>query len=167
MKAVSQLMAALGSRDAQQRLEAVEALVLLGAEANEAAAALVRAAGDEDDAVRDQAQAALEDLGPPPREALGSLVELLGSPTADVAYWAATLLGRLGPEAREAAEPLAAALAEHAGLNVRQRAAWALGQIRGGGPRVQSALTAAAAGSDKRLARLASDALEAILKPEN
>ena len=162
MQDLKKLIAGLVSGDADERLRAAEGLSQLGREARDAAVALVRAAGDQTEAVRDCVQATLEDLGPPTRETVDALGELLQSASADVAYWAATMLGRLGREASSAADALAAVLSDSPALHVRERAAWALGQIRAGSATVRAALAKATASTDKRLARLAQEALDAL-----
>ena len=134
-------------------------------EAQPAAIALVRACADPADEVREAAVAALESLGPPPGSAVDELVALLEDTNPDVGYWAATLLGRLGAEAVGAVEALAATVQIGRELAVRQRAAWALGQIGPGAAAAVSILTGAAAEPDPRLARLARDAIQQIQAP--
>jgi HEAT repeat protein len=115
--------------------------------------------------VRDWAAAALEDLGPPGADDIVALGRLVGSPNPGIGYWAATLVGRCGADAESTVEPLATALAESPFLEVRQRAAWALGKI---GPTAKGAIPAleeAARSDDPRLARLAGQALESIRTP--
>ena len=116
---------------------------------------LVRACGDGDERVREWAVAALEDLGTPPTGAVQELVQL-------VAYWAITLVGRFGQDASSAVAALAACIDSSADISVRQRAAWALGQIGPAALLARPALLQAAGQGDSRMARLASEALEAI-----
>ena len=157
---VSQLMDALGSASAADRLEAPRQLARAGESARGAAVPLVRAMGDEEEEVREWAASALEEMGPPSHDDVPALGELLSSKTAsDVRYWAATLLGR-AQDAR-AVEPLIQALSSD-DLAVRERAAWALGRI---GPAARAAiepLRAAASSDQARLARVASRALEQV-----
>lgn len=161
MAAIAALIACLQSEDAVQRANAAQQLALLGAEARPAATDLVRACGDQDDQVRQWASGALEEMGPPLAADAAALTELLNHDAADVAYWAATLLGRLGGEARAAVPALAAALQADRALIVRQRAAWALGEI-GVAIGARAALEAAASAADPRLARLAREALDKV-----
>lgn len=112
--------------------------------------------------VRDQAASALEDQGPPAVEEAPAIAALLTCPHADVVYWAATLLGRLAAQAAPFTAELAKVLESTAPLHSRERAAWALGKI---GPPARAALPAldtAAASSEPRLARVASQAAACI-----
>ena len=156
------LVADLNSDNRAHRVRAAEEFSRLGSEAAPAAVALVEACGDESEEVREYVMAALEELGPPGREAIEPLVALLPHPTADTGYWAATLLGRLERHAAPAVPALVAALngAEHA--SVRQRAAWALGQIGPSAAPAVESLTRAATARDPRLARLAQRAIKQI-----
>lgn len=157
---------ALGSQlavaDAEQRAAAAELLARAGEGAAAVAVPLVKACGDNDERVREWAVAALEDLGPPLAAATAAIIPLVESPDPLVAYWAVTLLGRSGKDAAAAVTVLAACLASQVDLSVRQRAAWALGEI---GPPARSArpsLEQAAGQGDERLARLAKASLAAI-----
>lgn len=161
---ISQLILALSSNKADVRADAAEQLGHLGDAAKSAAVPLVRATDDEDEQVSEWAVGALEELGPPAADDIPALAELLADEGTNVAYWSATLLGRLGENAERAAAQLAAALAGHRDLAVRQRAAWALGRI---GPRAVTAkdvLAAASESDDPRLARLAAEALQRIVR---
>jgi HEAT repeat protein len=145
-----------------RRQQAAKQLAQLETDAQPAAVALVRACGAADDDTREWAVAALESLGPPAASDLPALAALLEHQSSDAAYWAATLLGRLREEGSPAAGALSQALSGRADLNVRQRAAWALGQI---GPAAQSArdaLQKAASDADPRLAALAKTALASL-----
>jgi hypothetical protein len=156
------LMAGLKAAEQADRLEAAEALMRLAEEAAPAAAALAVAAGEEDDEVREAAVGALEGLGAPPMALLGELTKILHDPQADRAYWAATLLGRLGAAAAPAVPDLIQVLGPAAPLAVRQRAAWALGQLGPAVAAASQALRLAAQDPDARLAELAGDALAVI-----
>jgi len=156
---LTEKLCACGSLD---RAAAAQQLCESAEEARPAAVALVRAVGDEDEAVQEWATAALEELGPPEVKDLPHLVELVADKNDDVAYWAVTLLGRLEAEGTEGVDVLTDALHESRQMIVRQRAAWALGRIGSSEAAVQEALTSAANDSDARLARLASEALQAI-----
>jgi len=153
---IPNLIAALAGGDASKRQSAAEELAQLGEEAAPAAVALVTACGADDEA-REWIVAALESLGAPPQDAIEQLSKLAGNRTQDVAYWAVTLLGRA--KAATAVTVLTGALANHPAIAVRQRSAWALGQIGPPAAAARSALEAAAAESDPRLASLAREAL--------
>ena len=160
---IASLVAALSETDPAQRRVAAEKLAGLENEAGGAAVALVQAAADPDDAVRQWATAALEQLGPPPTDELAPLIALLqGNPAAEVAYWATTLIGRMGADAAPAVGPLTTLLDSSANPSARQRAAWALGKIGPPATAAGESLERALKGSDPRLARLASAALEQI-----
>ena len=118
----------------------------------------MQACGDEE-SVRESAIAALEEMGPPRTDAAQPLSELAADTNELVAYWAVTLLGRLGLEAKSVAPALVSVLESSSHLAVRQRAAWALGQIKDGGAATVAALERAKHAADPRLARLASQAL--------
>jgi hypothetical protein len=156
------LMAGLKAAEQADRLEAAEKLMQLAEDAAPAAAALAWAAGDEDDEVREAAVGALEGLGAPPADLLGELTKILHDAQADRAYWAATLLGRMEAAAAPAVPDLMQVLGPAAPLEVRQRAAWALGQIGPAAAGATQALKLAAEHRDPRLAELARDALAAI-----
>jgi HEAT repeat protein len=159
---ISQLLAALSDRDLHRRMQAVEQLARLGADARPAAVPLVRLCGDDDEQIREWATAALEELGPPAPADAAALVELLKDHSSDVATWSATLLGRLGPQGAVAVKPLADIVASSRPGVVRQRAAWALGQIGPAAADSLAVLQKAAASDDARLARLAQRAIEQV-----
>lgn len=162
MTDLRQWMNDLQATDPQLRERAAEALARMGEEARPAAIPLVRSTGDESESVREWAVAALEELGPPDAADCEPLAELANDDNPDVAYWAVTLLGRLQSQASSVAESLARIVSASPHLNVQQRAAWALGQIRCDSPRVREALQQAANSDDPRLARLAGQALTQI-----
>ncbi len=146
------------NEDVTVRAAAAEKLCLAGGEATSAAIELVQACGDQD-IVSEWAVAALEELGGPPITTLKPLTNLLSEPNPVVAYWAATLLGRLGPDAAPSESELASVLANSQDLVVRERAAWALGQIGVSTDSAIKALSEAAESSNPRLVRLAEAAL--------
>lgn len=161
-EAVKRFVEALRGAEPGARLQAAEQLATLGRAALEAAVPLTEAMADAEEGVRQWAAAALEELGPPLAGDVERLIVLLASPCTDVAYWAATLLGRLADDAADAAPALAHAVTHGREPAVRERAAWALGNI---GPRARSAdeaLRQAAGDPNPRLARLARDALAKI-----
>jgi HEAT repeat protein len=157
---IDQLTADLSAPDASQRSQAAEQLAQLGPDAQPAAIALVLACGDKAEEVRQWASSALENLGPPESSDVGQLISLIEAKSPDVGFWAATLLGRLKAEAAPAVDTLARTVASPAALSVRQRAAWALGEI--GSPAAIPSLKAAASDPDPRLARLAQQAIGQI-----
>lgn len=158
---LARLKTELTAGDGVRRAAAADTASRLGEEAQPLALALVRATGDAEESVREGVIAALEDLGPPRAEDAAPLAALLENPCAAIGYWAATLLGRLGAGASPQATALANTLAKGADMAVRERAAWALGEI---GPKAASARAALeeAAKSGGRLARLAGAALEKL-----
>ena len=101
----------------------------MGAEAVAATIPLIRATGDASETVRENAVGVLEEIGTPDVGELNALRELVHAEQEDVAYWSTTLIGRLGEDAAAAVPDLAKAVAESPALQVRQRAAWALGKI--------------------------------------
>jgi HEAT repeat protein len=162
MRDLSRLIELLSGVDVGQRATAAEELARLGPGAQPAAPALVRACGDTAEDVRQWATAALEELGPPAAADVGELAVLLESPHADGGYWAATLLGRLGARGAAAVPALAKTLAGTRDLAVRQRAAWALGQMGPAAAGGLGALEACSTEADARLARLAREAIAQI-----
>lgn len=151
----------LGDDAAQQRA-AAQALAQLGEGGAGAAAAMVQAVGSDDETVQNWLTSALESLGPPPETSVSELAILLASAHPDVAYWAATLLGRLHAKAAPAVAALVKLLADGKHLPARQQAAKALGQIGAAATSAAAALESAAASDDKRLARLAGEALAKV-----
>lgn len=153
------LMEGLRAEDAAVRCRAAEELTALGEEARPAAVALACAAGDEAEEVREAAAGCLEELGPPLPEHLSELAGLVADGEAEPAYWSATLIGRLESVGAPAAPALMQALHAKRDLQVRQRAAWALGRIGPPASVAGEALKQAARDADPRLARLAQEAL--------
>jgi HEAT repeat protein len=152
----------LASDRPERRRVAAERLLQLGTNASSAAVALLRACQDDDEQVRELVSAALEDLGPPPLDSLAELREFCGHRHPDTAYWAVTLIGRLGTRAGMATAELAECLGEDRAGSVRQRAAWALGQIGPAAAGAESVLRDVLRDPDPRLVRLAQQALERI-----
>ena len=127
-----------------------------------AAVSLIRACGDADEPVRQWAAAALEETGAPDAADVAALADLLDAAQGDVRYWSATLLGRLGERAASALGPLSRALDGDPDVAVRQRAAWAMGQMGRSAVAAKEVLTRATCGGDARLTRLAHEALKKI-----
>ncbi|HEY2825959.1 MAG TPA: HEAT repeat domain-containing protein [Pirellulales bacterium] len=161
---VPQATADLKSSDPALRAKAAEELAHLEDAAQPTAVALVVATADEDESVRQWATAALESLGPPSVQDAAALAKLLSDARLDVAYWAATLLGRLGPDAGDAKNvaALVCALDGHPGQAVRERAAWALGQVGPAAAGALPALQSATSDAQPRLSRLAKQSIEQI-----
>jgi HEAT repeat protein len=166
---LTDLRVQLTCHDVASRRAAAQSLAQLGEGAAEAAQELVQAVADDDSQVCEWAVSALEELGSPPIETEAALIQQLANPKADAAYWAATLLGRLAGQARSSVAPLMRSMRDSPHSAVKQRSAWALGQITLElGPETMDAglqaelhkqLDAAAEAGDPRLARLASEAL--------
>jgi len=154
------LTAQLRNERMEARIAAAEQLGQLGSAARSAACALVNATADEQP-VRDWAVTALEQLGPPPADTVPELATLANSGHELIAYWAITLLGRLKIAATRAEQALVTALDTSAFASVRQRAAWALGSIGDYSASALEPLRRASRSADPRLARLASQALQA------
>ena len=163
MSDVTVLAQQLHDKQVVVRARAAEQLCAQGEEAREASVDLVQACADEE-SVSLWAVAALEQLGPPPVQAIPQLGPLVASSHELVAYWAVTLLGRLESAATAAVPALVLAMASENSphLAVRQRAAWALGQIGDRSAPTVAALEQAKNAADPRLARLAAQAIEQL-----
>jgi HEAT repeat protein len=159
---LAELTTNLISADADTRAAAAEALAQMATAAAPAAVSLVEACRDDDERVREWAVAALEDMGPPLEEAVKPLTLLVGDANPLAAYWAATLLGRCGEGAASAVDALAKGVDSGVDSSVRQRAAWALGQIGPAASATRGVLEKAAGSADERLARLAKAALAGL-----
>ncbi len=155
-------IAALTGGDVRKAAAAAESLTHMGPDAQPAAVALVRACGAADETVRAWAAAALEELGPPAPQQIGDLVALINFQSTDVAYWAITLLGRAGHDASPAVESLAEIVRNSHERALRERAAWALGNIGPAAAAAAPVLHEAAASGPPRLVRLAQAALDSI-----
>lgn len=160
----SELQTDLSNGGLEQRAAAAEQLCLQGSAASYAAVELVRATADME-SVSTWAVSALEDLGAPSLDSLESLTELATSNQSAVAYWAVTLLGRLERSGRSSESTLGTLLGRAPDLQVQARAAWALGKIGATSDSTISALKRASKASDKRVARLAGQALTEIGHP--
>lgn len=159
---LSMMITQLASADVEARVAAAERFARMGADAAPATVPLVEACRDGDDRVREWAVAALEEIGPPPEAAVARLTLLISDTNPLAGYWAATLLGRCGEGAASAVEALAEGVVTGADIAVRQRAAWALGQIGPAAAAARGVLEKAAGDPDPRLSRLAREALAAI-----
>jgi HEAT repeat protein len=159
---LSRLIAQLEGTDAEAQIAAANELASRGRDAQGAIVALVRTVGIPNEEVLEACTAALEEAGPPTADQIRPLMPLVSDCSGDIAYWAVTLIGRAGAEAAPALPALVQVLESDADLPVRERAAWALGEIGPGAKSATAALATAANCDDARLARLAKKALEAI-----
>jgi HEAT repeat protein len=149
----------LQDSDQDVRANAAEALSLLGPEAALAAVELVAACADHE-VVREYAVAALEGMGAPLDESIAGLMGLLSHQDSLVLYWAVTLLGRVRESRDEIEKAVAIVARDSSDLAVRQRAVWALGNMRPLLPATKSMLQVLRASEDPRLARLATCVLD-------
>jgi hypothetical protein len=159
---VDRLREDLLSTDAVRRLASAEKLMRTPGLARALAPELLAICATENDALREVVMGAIEAMGPPKASRAREIACILASEETQ-SYWAATLLGRLGSEGGFAAGELATALRESPSTAVKERCAWALGQM---GPAAKDALPVleqAAASSSPRLARFAREAITAIL----
>jgi hypothetical protein len=99
VKAVPRLTAALSSEECSERLAAVTALCLIGAEARATIPRLCDMLKDDDATLREQATSALCRMG---AEAVPSLRQLLDDPDASARLAGLRTLGRIGPGAASA-----------------------------------------------------------------
>ncbi len=152
----------LESKEPASRIAAAQALAQMGERARPAAMALVDALRTADPTTREWCTAALEELGPPLPEQVDELIVLAGGDSLDAAYWAITLLGRAGEIAATAVDTLTTILRDSTETALRERAAWALGQLGPAARSAEPALREAAASQEPRLSRLAKESLEAI-----
>jgi len=156
---IDALTADLNSDDVHRRRAAAEVFSRSGA--LEVVVALIRACNDPDEQVREFVNAALESVASPPVDVGSQLADQLDQ-AGPSGYWSATLLGRMGSDAAAWASALGQAIQTNSEKSVRQRAAWALGQIGPAATAGIPALEAAVEDADPRLARLASEALKKI-----
>jgi HEAT repeat protein len=159
---LNQLIAQLEGTDADAQIAAANELASRGRDAQGAIVSLVRTVGIPNEEVLEACTAALEEAGPPAADQIRPLMPLVSDCSGDIAYWAVTLIGRAGAEAAPAVPSLVQVLESDADLPVRERAAWALGEIGPPAKNAVRALTIAANCDDARLARLAKKALNAI-----
>jgi HEAT repeat protein len=158
---ISSLLEDLRCQEAPKRRAAAERLAGRADEARSAAVELVRLCNDTD--IGPWIVATLEELGPPDASAVAPLSQIVLSEVSDQAYWAATLLGRLKHQAAAAVSSLTAALADSPHVPVRQRSAWALGEIGSAAREAEAVLRRAASDADPRTARLANEALARVM----
>lgn len=155
------LVRALRSSNALDRLRAAKDLGRLGWLAREALPALVRALDDDDAKVRETAAHAIGGMGP---EALPTLVLMLGHEDKYVRRNAVWALGKLGPLARPALADLCQSLKDQ-DPRTASGAAQALGNMGADGADGVPALAEAMRGTNIVLCRLASKALSQIGLP--
>lgn len=120
---------------------------------------------DPDESAREFAVGELETCGPAAASDRTALLAVLQSSARSPlqAYWCITLLARDGSHAQAAeATAIAELLAPQQPLEVRQRAAWALGQLAPHAAATRQSLEQAANDPNPRLARLAQQALEKV-----
>jgi HEAT repeat protein len=156
------LIAQLEGTDTAAQTTAANELASRGRDAQGAIVSLVRTVGIPDEEVLEACAAALEEAGPPSADQMVPLMSLTSDCSGDVSYWAVTMLGRARADAAPAVPALVAVLESDADLPVRERAAWALGEIGPAAKNAVTALTAAANCDDARLSRLAKKALDSI-----
>ncbi|MCS7021078.1 MAG: HEAT repeat domain-containing protein [Gemmataceae bacterium] len=156
-----ELVAALQSGDAAQRLRAARDLGRLGPLASEALSDLMRATQDSDSRVREAAAAAIGGMG---SVALPELTTLLRHADKYVRRQAVWALGRLGRAAQPALPALCTALKD-SDPRTASGAAQALGNLGDAGTAAIPALTEAMCGTNIVLCRLAAKALSQIGLP--
>ena len=160
MSEVAQWTAELESPDLAAQARAAEALAQHADEVQQALVALTRRCSSSDESVANWCTSAIEDGGAPTTEQIPELTALLKDKHEGVVYWAVTLLGRAGRFSADGAGDIASCLS-HTSAEVRQRAAWALGQIGAKDEPVLAALRKAA--HDKgAIAKHAQRALERL-----
>lgn len=155
---VDRLRAELANADEGRRLTAAEKLMTTPELARQLAPELLALCATKDESLREVVMGAIEGMGPPSVSRAVEVGAFLAGEEAQV-YWSATLLGRLGGPAGFAAEELAKVLSDSTSMTLRERCAWALGQM---GPEAKAslpALEAATASPSPRLARFAREAL--------
>ncbi len=155
------LIKALRSESAPDRLRAAKDLGRLGWLARDAMSPLVDVLDDTDTKVREAAAQALGQMGP---EALPTLSAMLGHKDKYVRRHAVWAMAKLGPLAKPALPDLCEALRD-ADPRTASGAAQALGQMGTDGADAVPALTEAMRGTNIVLCRLASKALSQIGQP--
>ena len=165
MADIQQCIGYLASDDLSQQRSAA-AQLLNAAGCDQAAVALTKAVGCDDELLVEGATGVLESIESITDDQVSLLAELLPGenhqPHPNTGFWAATLLGRMGERAAPSLGQLIAALDASTDEGVKQKIVWAIGKI---GPKASEAcshLRPLVDASDKRLARLASQALESI-----
>ena len=165
MADIQQCIADLVSNElALQRNAAAQLLNAPGCEA--AVVALTKAVGCDDELLVESASGVLESIESITEEQASSLAELLPSENRQLhpntEFWAATMLGRIGERAAPYLDQLMAALNASTDDGVRQKIVWTIGRIGPSASAASSHLETLVKSNDKRLARLASQALESI-----
>ena len=155
------LIRALRSRSAADRLRAARDLGRLGWLVREALPALIHAVDDEDAKVREAAAHAVGQMGP---EALPALVGMFAHDDKYVRRNAVWALGKLGPLARPALDDLCTALKD-GDPRTASGAAQALGNMGTDAADAIPELAAAMRGTNIVLCRLAAKALSQIGSP--
>ncbi|QDV71710.1 HEAT repeat protein [Rosistilla carotiformis] len=149
--------------DPEIRRQTLQALIDSSPNLADWAIALLRASNDPHASVSELAIATLEDMGAPDASQVSEIVSFAQRPAdSETVYWATTLIGRIGPDAADAVPTLAGVLANSSFLHVREKAAWALGQIGPAAIGATAVLQAAAEQGPPRLQRLASQALSTM-----
>jgi HEAT repeat protein len=155
------LIRALRSRAAAERLRAAKDLGRLGWLAREALPALVGALGDEDGKVREAAAHAVGQMGPDAVPALAAMLHHSDKYVRRNAVWA---MGKLGPLAKSSLADLCAALKDP-DPRTASGAAQALGNMGADGADAVPQLAEAMRGTNIVLCRLAAKALSSIGPP--
>jgi len=122
---VQALIKQLGSKDENDRLNAIMALHDLGREARAATAALIEVVKTGDEYLRLNSSLALGRIG---KEAVGPVARLVDDKDPRVRFCAVWTLGLLGPEAQSTTDAVVAALKDKDD-GVRRKAAFALKRI--------------------------------------
>lgn len=143
------------------RYQALQTLTEQSPSLGSLAPELLRASNDPSPTIQQFAIAKLEDLEDPDPSQVADILRYVQRPAdSETVYWGITLIGRMGADGAEAVPMLAGVLANSPFLHVREKAAWALGQI---GPAAEGALAVlqdAAKQGSPRLSRLALQAIE-------
>ena len=155
--AIPAIVKALREGDARTKAGASMAIARLGPLAPAAVDPLISALKDADQSVVTTARLALVKLG---YEAVPGLVKALRGDDVESRVLVMGVLGQIGPDAAAAADMLVYLLQDPS-QKVRDSAVYALGQL---GTEAKAALIKASRGEDKKLAAVASEALETILK---
>jgi HEAT repeat protein len=157
-----QLRTMLSSGEAADRLEAASKLAANPDWSRQLVCEFLDAIISESEEIREAAVNAIEKMGSPREQDVDAIVKMLRSGTSDQAYWSATILGRLRASSATAIEALAACVQSPTEMHVRERAAWALGEIGSAAHSALPALEAAVHEGSPRFKRLARAAIQAI-----